>query len=134
MKPVALLCCAIALSACGGDDGPFVEPSILRPSVTGHTDGLEGSFVLSLYLSPDASGSSEVTLYELSAANTYSQDAWVSADVDFPVPIEPGELLRVPMQFHFPGQTCPLTFSGTIYDELKGAVTTVSGPSVPCPP
>jgi len=125
-----ILSCAMALSACAADEGPFVEPSILRPVITGRAGGLEGSFVLSLYLSPDASGASDVTLYQLTAAFAGT----VSSDVEFPVSIEPGELVRVPLQFQFPGQTCPLAFSGTIYDELKGALTTVSGPSVPCPP
>ena len=132
MKPIALLWCAIAVSACGADEGPFVEPSILRPSVTSYTDGARGSFVLSLYLSPEASSSSEVMLHTLSTANS-SGGAWVSSDIDFPVSIEPGELVRVPLEFHFPGQGCPLAFTGTIYDELKDALTAVSGPSVACP-
>ena len=74
---------------------------------------------------------SEVVLYQLTSTQL---PGTVWSDVDFPVAIEPGELIRVPMQFDFPTLTCPVTFTGTIYDELKGALTSVSGPSVACPP
>lgn len=131
MKRAVIFSCAMLVSACA-DEGPFVEPSIIRPNVTGYHHGVQGSFVLSLYLSPEASGPSEVVLYQLTAG-AYNGSA-VSSDIDFPVPIEPGELVRIPMQFDFQNQSCPVSFSGTIYDELKGELTSVSGPSVPCPP
>jgi hypothetical protein len=126
--PAFVVSCSLAASACGPAEGPFVEPRIAQPTAEQLSGGLvSGTFVLSLYLPSDASGPSEVFLYALQG--TIHADA--QSQTELPVVLEPGELVRVPIDFTA-GGSCPLTLTGTIYDGLKDGLTSTTGPSANC--
>jgi hypothetical protein len=121
--------CSLATSACSPAEGPFVEPRIAQPTAEQLSGGLvSGTFVLSLYLPSDASGPSEVFLYALQG----SIHADAQSQTELPVVLEPGELVRVPIDFAVRGGGCPLTLTGTIYDGLKDGLTSTTGPSANC--
>jgi hypothetical protein len=130
----ALLWLVLGGAACGGEEDfdALVEPAIVQlvPS-----DAVHGTFVLTLYLEPDAGATAEVWLHQL-AASGLSQVTAVATDVAFPVELEPGRLVRVPFAYELAQGGCQHELTGHIFDSLTDELTPVSsaGAFVPTGP